>query len=282
MVGTSFGGQWTQEKLDILHRYLEAYTTALKDQPFRLIYVDAFAGEGYYEPKSAGFDEDYSEFRELVKGSAAIALDVDDKPFDEPIFVESDQDRIRSLEKMAGEYPMREIKIIQGDANIEIPIFCENMKTSDRAVVFLDPFGPEVSWGTVATLAETEKIDCWILFPLNRVVRDMPVTAEPPVDRAEELDRVFGGRSYWQQTYQPSLQLSMLDEAPSLERPRGTEEIVNLYRERLESVFPRVAPTPRTLRNSRNAPLFELFFAVSNPAGAPIAVRIADHILSNW
>ena len=68
MVGTSFGGEWTQEKLDILHRYLDAYTTALKDQNFRLIYVDAFAGEGYYEPKSAAFNEDYSEFRELVKG----------------------------------------------------------------------------------------------------------------------------------------------------------------------------------------------------------------------
>ena len=282
MVGTSFGGRWTQDKLEILRLYLDKYTTALKDYPFRLIYVDAFAGEGYYEPKSAGFGEDYSEFRELLKGSAAIALDVDDKPFDELIFIESDSERIQSLEKMTDEYPMREIKTIQGDANIEIPIFCENMKTSDRAVVFLDPFGPEVSWDTVATIAETRKIDCWILFPLNRVVRDMPVTAAPPADRAEELDRVFGGRSYWQRTYRPPLQLSMLDEDPSLERRRGTDEIVNLYRERLKSVFQSVAPTRRTLRNSRNGPLFELFFAASNPVGASIAVRIADHILSNW
>ena len=216
LVGTNFGGQWTQEKLDILHRYLDEYTKVLKKWNFRLIYVDAFAGEGYYEPKSPSFDEDYSEFREMVKGSAAIALDVDDKPFDEFVFVESDQDRIRSLEKMAAEYPMREIKTIQGDANVEIPVFCENMQTSDRAVIFLDPFGPEVSWDTVAIIAETEKIDCWILFPLNRVIRDMPVAAEPPVERAEELDRVFGGRSFWQRTYRPSLQLSMLDEEPSL------------------------------------------------------------------
>ena len=247
-----------------------------------MIYVDAFAGEGYYEPKSASFDEDYSEFRELVKGSAAIALDVDDKPFDELLFIESDPDRVRSLEKMVAEHPKREIKLIQGDANVELPIFCENMRSSDRAVVFLDPFGPEISWDTVAAIAETTKIDCWILFPLNRVIRDMPVAAEPPVERAEELDRVFGGRSYWQQTYRPPLQLSMLDDEPSLERSRGTEGVVNLYKERLESVFHSVAPTRRTLRNSRNGPLFELFFAASNPVGAPIAVPIADHILSNW
>ena len=247
-----------------------------------MIYVDAFAGEGYYEPKAASSDEDYSEFRELVKGSAAIALDVDDKPFDELIFIEPDPDRVRSLENMVAEHPDREIKIIQGDANVELPIFCENMRSSDRAVVFLDPFGPEVSWDTVAAIAETTKIDCWILFPLNRVIRDMPVAAEPPVERAEELDRVFGGRNYWQQTYRPPLQLSMLDDEPSLERPRGTEGVVNLYKERLESVFHSVAPTRRTLRNSRNGPLFELFFAASNPFGAPIAVPIADHILRNW
>ena len=260
----------------------DAYTTALKNRNFRLIYVDAFAGEGYYEPKSASFDEDYSEFRELVKGSAAIALDVDNKPFDELVFIESDPDRILSLEQMVAEHPEREIKIIHGDANVELPMFCGNMKSYDRAVVFLDPFGTEVSWDTVAAIAQTRKIDCWILFPLNRVIRDMPVAGEPTIERAEELDRVFGGRSYWQRSYRPPLQLTMLDEEPALERPRGTESIVNLYRERLESAFHSVAPTRGTLRNSRNGPLFELFFAASNPSGAPIAVRIADHILSNW
>ena len=46
MAQMSFGGQWTLEKLGILKRYLDAYTTVLKNQSFRLIYVDAFAGEG--------------------------------------------------------------------------------------------------------------------------------------------------------------------------------------------------------------------------------------------
>ncbi len=34
------------EKLRILERYLDAYTTALKNQPFKLMYIDAFAGTG--------------------------------------------------------------------------------------------------------------------------------------------------------------------------------------------------------------------------------------------
>ncbi len=41
-----FGGPWTQKKLRILGLYLNAYTTALKNQRFRLVYIDAFAGSG--------------------------------------------------------------------------------------------------------------------------------------------------------------------------------------------------------------------------------------------
>ena len=41
----SFGSDWTSDKLQILRAYLDAYTTAMKNQPFTLIYVDAFAGQ---------------------------------------------------------------------------------------------------------------------------------------------------------------------------------------------------------------------------------------------
>ena len=92
---TSFGGPWTEEKLAILKKYLDAYTTALKNQPFRLIYIDAFAGTGEVELTSA--DEGKKEF---IEGSARIAVDVDDKPFDEYIFVEKDQDRCMQLNSL--------------------------------------------------------------------------------------------------------------------------------------------------------------------------------------
>ena len=46
--------------------------------------------------------------------------------------------------------------------------------------------------------------------------------------------------------------------------------------------FASVAPTRRTLRNSMNSPIFELFFAASNPVGAGPAIRIANHILERW
>ena len=277
----TFGGKWTQDKLQILRSYLDAYTTALKDQPFNLIYVDAFAGSGSWNPKSGYATEEYEDFRELLQGSASIALDVQDKPFDRLVFVEMDPQRSESLETLRSGLPSRPIEIINDDANVVLPEFCARMSNNDRAVVFLDPYATEVSWETIESIAETGKVDCWILFPLIAITRMMPRNNEPTGALAANLDRIFGGREHWEHFYASSKQLSLLGDEPSLQREAGSSQIADLYRERLKSVFQMMAPTSRTFLNSKNAPMFELFFAASNPAGAPIAVRIADHILKN-
>ena len=50
-----FGGDWTDEKLAAIGKYLSAYTTALTGK-FKLAYIDAFAGTGYRTSRSS--DED--------------------------------------------------------------------------------------------------------------------------------------------------------------------------------------------------------------------------------
>lgn len=281
MTDRSFGGPWTQEKLRILSLYLDAYTTALKNQPFRLIYVDAFAGEGTWSPGS-GYSTDYDDFRELHKGSARIALEIQDKPFDNLIFIEKDIERCTSLEVLRSQFSHRDITVLNEDAEIALPAFCDRMGSLDRAVVFLDPFATEVSWPLVERLSQTRKIDCWILFPLGAISRMMPNAKEPPPQLAKQLNRIFGGREHWHEMYSPSSQLSLFGEDPGQERVSGRDLIANLYRERLKSVFEKVAPSGRILRNSRNSPMFQLMFSASNPAGAPKAVEIAEHIIDNW
>lgn len=39
-----FGGNWTEEKLNIFTSYLDAYLIALQNQKFKKVYIDAFAG----------------------------------------------------------------------------------------------------------------------------------------------------------------------------------------------------------------------------------------------
>ena len=197
----TFGGKWTQEKLQILRSYLDAYTTALKDQPFKLTYVDAFAGSGSWNPKSEYTEEEYEDFRDLLKGSASIALDVHDKPFDRLVFIEMDPNRSESLETLRSGLPSRRIEIINDDANAVLPEFCASMASHDRAVVFLDPYATEVSWETIKSIAETGKVDCWILFPLMAITRMMPRNNEPTGALAANLDRIFGGREHWEHFY---------------------------------------------------------------------------------
>jgi hypothetical protein len=57
------------------------------------------------------------------------------------------------------------------------------------------------------------------------------------------------------------------------------ETIGRYFNNRLRSIFAGVANLPGVLRNSTNNPLYLLCFAVGNPKGAPIALRIAEHLL---
>ena len=109
----AFGGPWTREKLSILQRYLDAYTTALKNQPFSLMYVDAFAGTG----RVALPGKDREDLQELIRGSAAIALNIQDKRFDRLIFVEQDSDRCSELEGLKGTHSGQCVETIRSDAN---------------------------------------------------------------------------------------------------------------------------------------------------------------------
>ena len=203
----------------------------------------------------------------------------DDKPFDQLVFIEKDTSASEALLKLANEYQGRQIEVIQGDANVKVPEFCRKMGNFDRAVVFLDPYATQVSWPTVEAIATSKKIDCWILFPLMAVTRMMPTDREPDETTANQLDRIFGGRDYWLQSYHDSHQLSFFSDEPRRERGLGSQQIADRYRERLTGVFHSVATKSRTLTNSKNVPLFQLFFAAGNPRGAPIAIQIAEHIL---
>ena len=229
----NFGGQWTNQKLEILRAYLDAYTSALKNQRFTLTYVDAFAGAGSY----AVAEDDYAEFHEFRRGSPIIALEVEDKPFDKLLFIEKDARSAGALLTRLNQYRGRQIQVVPGDANVEIPNFCNEMEPFDRAVVFLDPYATEVSWPTVEAIAKTKKIDCWILFPLMAVTRNMPVDREPDQKEAMTLDRVFGEGKYWQGGYRDSPQMSFLSTEPRRERAWSSEQIAARYKERLTTIF---------------------------------------------
>ena len=290
-----FGGSWTQEKLQILRAYLGRYTTVLKKQPFHLTYVDAFAGTGYVDHSSAypshgnplladAVDNDTAG---VLKGSARLALEVTDRPFDQFVFVEQNPAYARELHRLEADFATSDIRIEQADANVFLPEWCENRNqcfgvpwSYHRAVVFLDPFATEVDWQTVRCIADTKSVDLWILFPLSALTRILPREREPNDAHAHTLDRVYGSPE-WRNVYQTQTRNTLFGD--KLVTVRSDQRaIVDAYLRKLESIFAKIAPSPKWFHNSRNSPQFAFMFAASNPSGAPIAVQIANHLLRNW
>jgi three-Cys-motif partner protein len=281
-----FGGDWTEQKLEILSKYLSAYNTALKHQPFQRIYIDAFAGTGYREKRQRemsvpGLFEDLQDEapQRFLKGSAKRSLEVT-PAFHRYIFVESNPAHIQELERLREEHQDKAgaICIEQGDANAFVQRYCREQDwRTQRAVLFLDPFATEVEWTTIQAIAHTEAIDLWILFPLMAVNR---LLAKDP-NRAcrQRLDAIFGTEAWFETFYCSPQHSTIFGTEQTPQRACNTEAIGTFFIQRLKTLFAEVAPNSRLLRNSKNSPLFQLFFAASNPRGAKIAIRIANHIL---
>ena len=214
-LSNEFGGQWTILKLEILESYLDFYTTALKNQSFKLMYIDAFAGTGRINSRSE--DEGVQEF---IEGSAARALGICDKPFDRVIFVEKDVERFESLDQLRRTNVGRDIRVENADAND----FLKNLQEdwhSWRGVLFLDPFATEVEWSTIEKISRFNALDTWILFPVSAVARMMPRSKTPDDISprwAESLNRIFGDES-WRCLYHTNPQMNLFGHE---ERQRDT------------------------------------------------------------
>jgi three-Cys-motif partner protein len=287
-----FGGKWTTEKLQRLQEYLVAYQEALKNQPFTRFYVDAFAGTGYNIPKanpdnsSPLFDDLLRpDAREFVDGSARIALQIP-RPFDHYIFVERNPTRHAELRKLKADFPhlAGRIESVKEEANQYLTQLCKNvdwLQTNRRAVVFLDPFGMQVTWETIRAIAETKAIDLWLLFPLGIAVnRMLPKHGQIPPGWRQRLDLMFGEPSWYQAFYEKHETGDLFDGKSETTVKRADYfEIADYFVKRLNTAFPHVAKNPLPLLNSAHCPLYLLCFAAGNPKGGPIAKRIAEYIL---
>ena len=272
-----FGGDWTVKKLKVIENYLDAYTTALKKQSFRLVYIDAFAGDG-----TVALETPDSEFRSVVDGSARLALEVKDKQFDRLVFVEQDGERCEELRKLKVHRPNRRVEIVQADANT----FLQGLdldRYTWRGVLFLDPFATQVEWATVQRIASLEALDTWLLFPLSAIARMLPTTRIPDnIDPAwaDRLTRIYGDES-WRDLYRENPQQELFG-APQEERTTGVDGLLEIYKKNLKHAFgARLLEKSVTLKAANNSPLFELIFCVGNPNGIGPAMPIAKHILEH-
>lgn len=280
-----FGGKgWTEPKLLILSKFLGFFTSALKKQHFRLVYVDAFAGTG------TRLDRDGSGAVEVLPGSALKALEVD-PPFNRYVFIEVDPAKAEELQGCIPVGFTKIVEVIPGDANDHMKSIATgwNRKT-DRGVVFLDPFAMRVDWSTLQAIAATESMDLWLLFPISAVMRTLPRIGNPPEEWREALIRVFG-EDPTPLLYEREVQPSLLGDDPDVPIPDeeldirkgGTRSLATYVLSRLRSIFKGgVQNRTLVLKNSKNSPMFLLIFCLANPGdkARALAMKGVQEILN--
>ncbi len=267
-------GKWTEEKLELLEKYLRAYATIMNKQKRTWLkafhYIDAFAGSGRARAKD---EERY------ILGSPLRALQCD-PPFDCLWFIELSPKRVEWLQRLQLEFPNRCIKIRKGDCNqiLRQEVIPQITRQSQqRGLVFLDPYGLQVEWETVVALAKARTFDVFVNFPLMAVTRVLK-RDEPPKGWSKELlVKVFGNDKWVESLYRPSEQLPLFGKPPVIRDIVRAEWLARIYSDQIATLFPFVSK-PVIMLNSKNAPLYALFLASHNKT----AVKIVNDIFGRY
>ncbi len=287
-----FGGSWTERKLNALRDYLVQYqkifTTNPNARKLKTIYVDAFAGTGdrdtgedLRQTSLFGYDDDTRGYQE---GSVRVALSLENK-FHHYVFIDNKAKHANALHDLVErEFPALADRcaIEKSDANRWLQEWCRAQNWREqRAVVFLDPYGMGVEWETIVAIAKTKAIDLWVLFPVGiGPSRVMPNQEIPDSKWANRLTTLFGTDDWKSEFYREDGDVDLFGaKNDSVTKIAGVDEILTFFLKRLNSVFEKTVEHPLILRNSKNSPMYALCFAAGNPKGAPIAVKIASHLV---
>ena len=295
---SSWGGKWTEEKLDAFEKYVNAYLTIMNkhrdNNLWELIYFDGFAGSGSRNEETTEdgkqlmlnlIDEQQLSEVELTpyKGAAERVLNIKQRGFDYYYFVDLDEKSNAALE--ARLEPLRNGKKLvfrPHDANQEIVKLANAMHQNNtlKALVLLDPFGMQVDWDSIKQLQHTGT-DLWILIPtgviINRLL-ERKIDQQKGLAHAEKLETFFGMseeeiRSFF---YTEKMVPTLFgdDETVITKAENSIRKIAQLYVERLKGIFRYVTEDPMVLYNNHNVPIFHLVFAARNKTAMKIAQDI--------
>jgi len=268
-----FGGNWTEEKMEIIVKYASAYLKIMNKQDWvRTIYFDGFAGSGFIET-------DGSE--PMKKGTALRILDLSDpKPFDIYYFVELDEEHATELNSNLSSHPLRKkIYIQQEDCNRKLVNLAEYLKKykNYRALVYIDPYGMSISWSSIESLKGLG-VDLWILVPTGMGVNRMLVNDGKISDSwVQKLENFLGysREEIMQHFYRSTTRQTLFGEETNIQKEKDAALLAGeLYSRKLKQVFSEVSK-PYVMRNSQNSIMYHFMMAANNKN----AIKIANDVI---
>lgn len=282
----NFGGAWTEAKLEIVSAYAKSFQTALKKQQFETWYIDPFAGSGErVEKRVAGGlleGRPIEEEEVAFAGSARRALDIVPH-FHHYRFADTKRSHVEALRRLAREHPERDILIWPGDGNecVQAILSAEPWSNhrdawKQRGIVFLDPYGMNVSWETLQLIANTRRLDVWFLFAAKAVRQQLG----PSLDRVDEskaaaLDRFFGEPKWREEFFRSATgQMGLFgDDSAKSETAVNLKAIGDYARRRFGDAFCWVSP-PKSLTVSNVPDYFQLYCMTNNKSAEPLIERL--------
>lgn len=209
----------------------------------------------------------------MPEGFPRVALDLK-VPFKRYVFIERDSERAQALCRLAEEYcTTRKSDVRQGGAHTELSKLAEGdlQREACRAVVFLDPYGMDVAWNTMAKLGRTRNCEVIVNFPLGMAARRLlPRDGEPPPDWQKALTRLFGSDRWLAEAYQDRPDL--FGEGRS-KRTDAERRLLRLYQQQLRNAFGYASPA-RPIFNTRRNLLYHLIWAGPHELGLKIATDV--------
>ena len=258
---------WTKDKLDLLGKYLHAYSTIMSNQGWlkSYSYVDAFANTGKY------VDEDTQSY---VDGSPLIALKCNPS-FSDYWFVDLAQTRVERLKRIVDvDFPRQHVNFRNGDANLVLrDEVCQTIRKAakTRALVFLDPYGLEVDFATVRALGENGAFDIFLNFSTMGIVRNLERGQLPDPAVLKIIDRVMGDTHWAEDQY--SSRMDLFGETHHTRPPIQWQDCADAYLAKVKEVFAHVSE-PVVMYNSKGAPIYVLFLASHNSTGVKITNQV--------
>jgi three-Cys-motif partner protein len=145
-------GEWSHDKHYFLMRYIDAFTTAMKNKKWAgLHYIDLFAGAGIEKLETSG---------KLEWGSAMIAAHAD---FTQLHLCEKSKRNYDALKSRVHKIRPN-AQVLNGDANEKITNIVGQIPSGTLSLAFLDPYGLHMEFDTLKTLSAV-RADLVIFFP---------------------------------------------------------------------------------------------------------------------
>ncbi len=295
---SSWGGTWTEQKLDTFESYVRAYLTIMNTYRdkynWKLIYFDGFAGSGSRSAEEKQedeksfmslFDEDIIEKRELsvYQGAAEriVRLEEQMRGFDFYYFIDKEEENCTKLELKLSQYETKGIKLFRpGDANAMTHKLADALKRDKnlKALCFLDPFGMSIKWDTIEAISG-KSVDLWILLPSGVIINRL-IKTDGELMYPQKLEEFFGMSKEdikdWFYTRREE-QTLFGDVHQWYEKKNNPIKLIaDLFCERLGDIFPYVTSEPLVMRNNHNVPIFHFVCASFNQT----AVKIAQQIIN--